>query len=219
MTTRRTPREMFKEEKEYLLKHTPYSLRKKNEYIATATDLNYFIFRSNYYTLPAFRFKQGDKVLVEIVGDYINVYDAETKEFVARHKLLIAKGLTSKLANKNDGDKHSRLIKRTIESLGDNKLAIEFLNDVIREKPRYIKGQCGLMKKIAKEYSLQEIANGITWCNKNSKFDATELLTYLMAHSEKDVNIMPIRTKKTYVERAEGLNKYMELVGGGDEEV
>ncbi len=219
MTTRRTPRDMFKEEKEYLLKHTPYSLRKKNEYIATATDLNYLIFRSNYYTLPAFRFKQGDKVLVEIVGDFINVYDAETKEFVARHKLLIGKGLTSKLANRGEDNKHSRLIKRTIENFGDNKLAIEFLNEIIREKPRYVKEQCGLIKKIVKEYSLQEIANGIKWCNKNSKFDATELLTYLMAHSEKDTDIMPIRTKRTYVERAEGLNKYMGLIGGGDEEV
>ncbi len=40
-----------------------------------------------------------------------------------------------------------------------------------------------------------------------------------MAHSERDTNIMPIRTKKTYVERAEGLNKYMGLIGGGDEEI
>lgn len=219
MTTRQTPRDMFKEEKECLLKHTPYSLRKKNEYIATATDLNYFIFRSNYYTLPAFKFKQGDKVLVEIIGDYINVYDAETKEFVARHKLLIGKGQTSKLANRNEDNKRSRLIKRTIEYLGDNKIAIEFLNEIIREKPRYVKEQCELIKKIAKEYSLQEIASGINWCNKNSKFDATELLTYLMAHSEKDTNIMPIRTKKAYVENAKGLNKYMSLIGDNDEEI
>ncbi len=40
-----------------------------------------------------------------------------------------------------------------------------------------------------------------------------------MAHSGKETDIMPIRTKKTYVERAEGLNKYMGLLGGGDEEV
>lgn len=158
MTTRRTPRDMFKEEKEYLLKHIPYSLRKKNEYIATATDLNYFIFRSNYYTLPAFKFKQGDKVFVEIVGDYINVYDAETKQFVARHKLLIGKGLPSKLANKDDdNNKHSRLIKRTVEYLGDNKLAIEFLNEIIKEKPRYVKAQCGLIKKITKEYFYKKL--------------------------------------------------------------
>lgn len=127
--------------------------------------------------------------------------------------------MTSKLANKGDENRHSRLIKRTIESLGDNKLAIEFLNEIIREKPRYIKEQCGLIKKISKEYSLQEIANGIKRCNKHKKFDVTELLTYLMAHSEKEINIMPIRTKQTYVERAEGLNKYMGLIGGGDEEV
>ena len=215
-TIKKIPREEMDFERLHLLPHKPLE-KERTQFIAAVTDLNYVLFKKNYYTVPAGKFDTGEKVRLEIDGEMLNIFTIETNELVARHKLLIGSGNTSKL-QKPEAVKHEKLIQKTLAMLDFNTHAKHFVDKVIEDMPRYTRQQCYLLQRIANEFDSREITQGIEWCKGQKKFDATELLVFLTKTEKgKAEKVMPKRTKKHYAKRAEGLAKYMMLAEVQDE--
>lgn len=214
--TRKIPRDEMNFERLHLLKYKPIE-KQATQFITRVTDLNLVYFKKNYYTVPAGKFQVGEQVRIEFDGNMLNIYNCDTNEFVARHKLLLGIGSTSKL-EKPEIVKHERLIKKTIAALDFNTHAKHFVEKVIEAKPRYIRQQCYLLQRIANEFDSGEITKGLEWCAGQKKFDATELLVFLTkVQPDKMEKVAPKRTKKHYATKAKGLDKYMLLAEVQDE--
>ena len=213
-TTLKVPKEEYQRERPLLTMYKNYEKKVVRERIATVDGLNTVRLNGNRYAMPKDKYIQGDKVRLEISEGIIKVFDIVTGEFVVKHAEMEGKGNYAALRKSNRT--HEALVFETLELLDNTADANVFLKRIQSEKPRYVRQQCSMIKKVCKTYDSMIIQSGITYCIERNLNCATELLSWLCSREsiEKAKDIIPRRTTPHYKERASQLSKYDSLMGG-----
>ena len=213
-TTLKVPKEEYQRERPLLTMYKNYEKKVVRERIATVDGLNTVRLNGNRYAMPKDKYIQGDKVRLEISEGVIKVFDIVTGEFVVKHAEMEGKGNYAALRKSNRT--HEALVFETLELLDNTADANVFLKRIQSEKPRYVRQQCSMIKKVCKTYDSMIIQSGITYCIERNLNCATELLSWLCSREsiEKAKDIIPRRTTPHYKERASQLSKYDSLMGG-----
>ena len=213
-TTLKVPKEEYQRERPLLTMYKNYEKKVVRERIATVDGLNTVRLNGNRYAMPKDKYIQGDKVRLEISEGVIKVFDIVTGEFVVKHAEMEGKGNYAALRKSNRT--HEALVFETLELLDNTADANVFLKRIQSEKPRYVRQQCSMIKKVCKTYDSMIIQSGITYCIERNLNCVTELLSWLCSREtiEKAKDIIPRRTTPHYKERASQLSKYDSLMGG-----
>ena len=213
-TTLKVPKEEYQRERPLLTMYKNYEKKVIRERIATVDGLNTVRLNGNRYAMPKDKYIQGDKVRLEISEGVIKVFDIVTGEFVVKHAEMEGKGNYAALRKSNRT--HEALVFETLELLDNTTDANVFLKRIQSEKPRYVRQQCSMIKKVCKTYDSMIIQSGITYCIERNLNCATELLSWLCSREsiEKAKDVIPRRTTPHYKERASQLSKYDSLMGG-----
>lgn len=179
-TTRKIPAEVFQEERKYLkpvlekittASHTvsiTYQVRKDNTVPV----------RGNRYTVPTGTYKGPyTNVGVSRFKDkYIIIFDLDSGEEIARHEIPSTKG---NLVKNND---HRRDKSKKIQAMIDN-ISQKFKNEdkakilideIRKEKPRYIRDQLMVLDSVATASSDAAINKALDYCINNKLFSATD---------------------------------------------
>lgn len=182
--TRIPPVEAFEQEKAYLLPFAPivmpqpalkaYTVRKTNE-------INY---QGNFYSLPLGTYINADtKVWVEQKDGMLVIYSPQDK-LLCSHELSVQKG--KKIINNH----HLRDTSSSIEELMQSQAsqftktadALQYLEVLHKQYPRYIRDQLSLIKKALKKSKAtpQAADKTLAICLKNQCYSASDFESVLM---------------------------------------
>jgi len=107
----------------------------------------------------------------------IHLIDYDTGEKIAEHELCFQRGQL--IQNTNHLRDHSKninkLYQNVIENIGENEVVKKFLNEIKKDKPRYIRDQYLLIIDTAENLSQAEIYKAINYCVNNELWSATDL--------------------------------------------
>jgi len=184
--TRRVPEKEWIIERDHLSAFVPiqitspllaYNVRKDNT-------INY---HSNFYTLPKGTYKgQDTQVLLKEDDGHIEIFD-KNNNLLSKHIICLDKGRIIKNTDhtRDKSDKIDVLIEQVASLFPDKEKALEFLNQVRKEKPRYVRDQILLIRKTAGKFPFDIISNSLTWCINNSIFDAVDFGDVCSSFSQK----------------------------------
>lgn len=215
--TLKIPNEEFAEEKKSLIEIPKLEEIEIKYRTAKVDKLNTITYLTNYYSVPLGRYKCGDMVKLACVNGLVKIYDTETDELVAQHLQLESRGQTSIIPEKRWA--YDGLIAETLNVLRNSDIASDFIEHIKQEMPRYIRQQCNMLKKIAKEYSATQIDSALMWCIERNLYSATDVLAVLVSEGgfDKAKSIMPAKSGEYYKKKAKALSAYDSLVKNKEE--
>jgi len=178
-TTKKIPAQVLEEERKYL--------RPILDKINTQTTLsityrvrkdNTVLIKGNRYSVPTGTY-QGPDTSVRVVKNDNNQYiilALEKDIELARHDIPKDKG---NLIQNNDhkrkkSQKIPALMKEVICSFQDKEKAIDFVNRIREDKPRYIRDQLLLIQTAITDRSQQTISKALDFCIKNNLYSAVD---------------------------------------------
>lgn len=166
--TKKVPAEVFTLEKEHL-KPIPnlfgnFNLSNILTYIVRKN--NTVLYKQNSYQVPKGTYQPGLEVELKISDNKMDIVNNKTGEIIASHTVRSGKGGLSQLYHpereKNAGV--NEIYKKTLLALGGTDKARELLDNIGKEKTRYIRDQYGLILKEIKNYDEAVIKEGIEYC-------------------------------------------------------
>ena len=175
--TRKIPQEEWEQERAFLKPlegiypseqgHQWYSVRKDNT----------IAYKGSFYCLPRGTYTQPQaKVIVKFIDDYLVISDADQNE-IARHKRAPGKG---KIVGNNNYKrdyslKIDKLIEQVAADFNDPKMATEYLSQIRKDNPRYIRDQLMLIKRQNQTYGMTVMEQVLSFCIQNKIFKATDM--------------------------------------------
>ena len=212
-STKHSPKALFEQEKNALMKYTPYPMKTKKRQILTVTSLYDITYKKNIYSVPIELVKPHDRVLVEESQGMINIYNPETMDLLAVHKLI--KGVGGMSIQAQRPEHH---LKPTVEVWKDNHPFFkEFLDGVMEEVPRYFYDQFIMLREIIKRYGEQKVKVAVCIAMKRNIYSVPKVLEMLVA-AEGEYNlrrVVPERLVKHYLEQAKGYERYGNFINEG----
>lgn len=208
------PRDVFKEEVKYLNKYTHEKVILHEYRIVTVSPLNEFVYKKNHYSIPVGHYKAKDRLRVEEKDDNLLVFDIETNEVVITHKLVKNKIGTHVTLEKEFVV--PKVFQDMVEEYKGVSSVTFFLNNMIKDKPRYASEQCFLLKKIFKQYEKEDVYFAIRECNTEHKTSVTDVLALLIVKygMVRATSVMPPKSTKLYKDKATILAKYDLILRG-----
>lgn len=179
-STQKVPKDCWIEEKKYLLpvknritlktQLKGYNVRKDNT----------IVYKSNYYSLPAGTYKkQGTQVFLEINinQNEIKIYTDE-KELIAIHKISIGKGNYVRNTDhaRDKSDTLQSMQTRALKLLGQTEIAMDYLEKLHRDKPRYYRDNLQEIIKQSDGFDQETINESIIICIENNQLNAFDLI-------------------------------------------
>ena len=173
--TKKSPVLEWEIEKPLLTPYFPSPVKAEQVFHTVIKD-NTICWKSNYYSLPLGTYKgTGSKVVVNMEGDNLSIYDLEGVE-ICKHVLAVGKGQTIK---KTD---HSRDKKPAIDQMIDQLCLLldnplqgrQFLNAIRESKPRYIRDQLLIMSNTIEKHEHEVIEQALDYCCKNKLASAID---------------------------------------------
>jgi len=201
-TTRKIPAEIFNDERKYLQPVTeklisencilsiPYQVRKDNT----------VPIKGNRYSVPIGTYK-GPYTYVGVnkIGNKLIIYDMETKKEIAKHDIPETKGNLVK-NNNHKRDKSLKIIpwmNKLSEKFTDAQKAKIFLDEIYKDKPRYMRDQLMLIEEALKTTDKTTIDKAIEFCVKNRLNSAVDfkdaIKHYTKVTDEKPTVTEPIK--------------------------
>lgn len=156
--TKKTPREMFREEAPKLLK----VYDKKNEDIKVTTPHNTVIeYQGNYYRLPEAAIPNDERVRVERYERTLLIYHATTNDLICRFEVPEGVGNVVSLPPEEKIQSSEEEMKMYYQN---DETAMTFLKEMRKQKPRYVYPQCERLKRMQHYYTDEEIHVGMSHC-------------------------------------------------------
>ncbi len=195
-TTKKIPEEEWEQEKAFLKplegiyaqqSHQWYGVRKDN---TIAYKGNFYCLIKGTYTGPQIR------VIVKLIDDYLVISDEDQNE-IARHKRATGKG---KLIGNNNYKrdyslKIDKLMDQVAAGFNDPGMAREYLNQIRKSNPRYIRDQLMLIKRQTQTYAMKVMDQVLHFCIQNKIFKATDMESVAKKiHAETNNSIQDIPT-------------------------
>ena len=176
-STKKVPQDEWEQERAFLkplegIYHTEqgcqwYGVRKDNT----------IAYKSNFYCLPRGTYtKAQTKVIVKLIDDYLVISDADHNK-IARHKCAAGKG---KVVGNNNYKrdytlKIDKLIEQVATDFNDPDVAVEYLSQVRKSNPRYIRDQLMLIKRQNQTYGMTVMEKTLNFCVQNKIYKATDM--------------------------------------------
>ena len=233
-TTRKVPAQVFLEEKKYL-KPILDKIKTKSPSLSLTYQVrkdNTVPIKGNRYSVPKGTYK-GPQTYVKV--SYISeteliIRDIDTDKKLAQYQIPADKGNLVKNNNhKRDNNvKISVLIDQIADRFSDPAKAKDFMENIRKEKSRYIRDQLNLIESAMKDSSLESNNKALEFCMKNHLYRATDFRD-AVAHYEKDkaklgnglvtepVALTPENIEKIKVTpKIRDMSEYINAFGGND---
>jgi transposase len=199
--TKKIPEQEWLTEKEHLMPYDYIQYIQQSLKAYTVRKDNTIAFKSNFYLLPSGTY-QGGKTTVQIDltdNNTIIIYNASKNE-IARYTVFSGKG---KLIGNNNFKRDfssgiEKLLNEVSSSFKDPELAINYLQQVRSEYPRYIRDQLLLIRKLIQSYDMDLMNQALDICIQHKILKATDMesvVTKLKAQIINNPTLEPVTIK------------------------
>ena len=172
-----TPRELFREERNYLVK-IRQTVTKKDE-IRIVGERNTVEYDYFFYEQPREKVKKGDEVRIEEADGTLLFYRNETNELI--HKCLKSTGSDTMVRySGNYKPEKSVAITAFQRAFADCPPAAEFLKTLSEQMPRYTVANVIRINAISKRYAYHQILEAFEHCVQTGKCTALEVIAWLV---------------------------------------
>lgn len=176
-TTKKIPAEVHALEKQHL--QPILSLNQIETESSITRDIrkdNTVRYLSNRYSVPLGTYDgKGKEALLQLTeeGEMV-ISDKQTGQELARHRLCLDKGqLIKNNSHARDRSKGIPAYIDHVARLGPDPLLFqEYLEEIRKQKPRYIRDQLQLIEKHVKVASFRDTAQALAYCTKNRLYSA-----------------------------------------------
>lgn len=161
-----------------------YKVRKDNT-------INY---KSNFYTLPLGSYSNADTwVFLKELEGTIYLYTTGN-ELLTTHLLSIEKGITiHNTDHKRDKSESISILKSTVLNiLPKTEKSIVFIEQIHKDKPRYIRDNLLLIEKKGKEIEPIYLSLAIDFCLENSDYNANRFIQIANHYKKEDEQITTV---------------------------
>lgn len=197
--TKKVPAEVFTLERDHLKPIPNLFSSTTNNNILTyiVRKDNTVIYKQNRYQVPKGTYTPGLEVKLKILNNKVEIVNIETDEIIVSHGLNTGKGKLVPIYHPERPKNKSReqIFSKTLLALGGTDKAKELLNNIAKEKTRYIKDQLGLILKEIKNYEKEVIEETITYCTERKLYSAGIFKDALVYINNKKI---PIDSDKIY---------------------
>lgn len=228
--TKKVPAEVFTLEKEHLQPIPNLFNNKIDTNILTylVRKDNTILYKQNRYQVPKGTYKPGLEVRLKISDGKMDILNIKTSEIIVSHSINNGKGKLvqishpERIGNKSIDDIYQKLLLK----LGDNENSRKLLDNIAKEKSRYLRDQFGLILKEIKKYDDLVIQETIEYCVERKLYSAgifKDALLYI-SNSKKEIDNTKIYkpVKLDIPLKYQGLkpqtrdiNEYIESLNGG----
>ncbi|MGB8491448.1 MAG: IS21 family transposase [Bacteroidales bacterium] len=176
-STRNIPQEQWEQEKAFLKPlEVPYLAVEGHHWYNVRKD-NTIAYKGNFYCLPKGTYTGAQtKVIVTLIDEYLVLSDANQNE-IARHNLASGKGkhIGNNNYNRDYSLKIDKLMDHVAEYYADPFIAREYLNQIRKDNPRYIRDQLTHIKRQVQSYGIKIMEQTMSFCIQNKIFKATDM--------------------------------------------
>lgn len=184
-TTKKRPVEVFTLEKSHL---RPISSTIENTHIhgnygssitRSVRKDNIIWYKSNRYTVPLGTFNQMKTVYIEVTDDeHLIIRETKTSPILAKHKVASGKGnLIQDRKHTRDRTKGIDTYIETVSSSFSNSIkAREYLEEIRKVRPRYIRDQLQMISKQVKIHEQEVLDQALESCLKEQLISATDFI-------------------------------------------
>jgi len=179
-TTKKRPVDVFQEEKLHLRPVQKISISNSISSITrTVRKDNTIRYGSNRYSVPLGTYEKHKKVYTSETSDgYLLIFKTANGPEIAKHKIYHGKGKL--IQDRQHTRDRSKGINEYITSVANKfsnvELARAFLEQIRKEKPRYIRDQIQLISKQLKEFDSSLVDKALKECMEKKLFSATDFI-------------------------------------------
>ena len=204
--TKLIPDEVFKEEQKYLISYygTPMFPARKIEEYCVRKD-NTILYHGNFYSVPIGTYEgTGTQIWVNENEDFLELYNKESGKQVARHKICHEKGkfITDKNHRRKALPNREEIEKKTIHYLGQDRLAITWLDNLYKDKPRYYKSNLNVLNRNIEFFTSDTLHKAFEICLDKGVYNAKDLINLCDRLSGRKVAVSEISIVKNLPEAA-----------------
>lgn len=240
-TTKKRPADVFQEEKLHLRpvrQFTSVPAEGKQRYLTTDSSItrvvrkdNTILYKANRYSVPLGTYSSFSKeVQLHIQEKVLSIVDQETKEIIGLHEISDEKGkLIQDRKHKRDRSKGIKAYTENIASrFDDTLLAHQYLSELKRKYPRYVRDQLQLINKQWDQFSSNYINDALRACMKQKLYSASEfqdMIKHLMKQNvvgpapKVEKEVQALHPESSYLlsikPRTRDLSAYMQIMEGG----
>ena len=193
-TTKKIPREVFKEESKALTKVKTYI--KQTTFILTVGRDNSIKYKGNRYVVNPLLHLSGCRVKIVVDDNKMKVYRAVGDEFIAEYDLLVGEGYINTC--KKVTEKASIYPKIINNLFGQDKNVEKFIEAMKKLQPDYFIKQTRRFVRMTRFYTKDELYEGIMYCLKKKKETIMELSSYLIYKYGQDRGKMYLKFQELY---------------------
>jgi transposase len=222
-TTKKRPAEVFLNEQKHL-RPVPWINIPKEILTRTVRKDNTILHRGNRYTVPIGTYRPGYELKLEEAGHTFKLFDQQTGALVAEHIISLEKGQLIQNSNhlRDHRVKAEQLFEKTLTILGDRPETRAMLEGIRREKPRYVREQYLILKKLAELFSEEIVLETLNYCLERQLYCAADCLDIAgwleqekSVQKELTVAVSMPDWLKIKAEKRDPSSAYLHLAGGG----
>lgn len=176
-TTRKIPQQEWEMEKASLKPlEAAYHADQADQWYNVRKD-NTIAYKGNFYCLPKGTYLgPSTRVIVKIIDDIMVLSGANGNQ-IARHTIASGKGkiIGNNNYNRDYSLKIDLLIDHVAADYQEPEIAKEYLNQIRKDNPRYIRDQLALIKKQGQRYGMKVMQQSMSFCIHNKIFKATDM--------------------------------------------
>jgi transposase len=194
--TKKVPQAEFEKERPFLKPYTPMIIDNKEEKIYHVRKTNTIAHKSNFYSLPIGTYMgTGTQVNVKEKDGALEIYNAE-QILICTHLLCTQKGQTIiNNHHKRDISKTlQEMIEQTVACFANEKSAREYINNIKKKVPRYLRDHLQVLLKSLTETDVDatDADKALAFCINNSLFSGYDFTQVLYLFLDKK----PVITKR-----------------------
>lgn len=186
-----TKKEPFQEktiEQAFLRPYVPKTINPTALTYAVRKD-NSISYKGNFYSLPLGTFKgKSTQVGVHVKDTLLIITSLEDDKEICSHQIPAGKG--HKVANNHHKRDKSKAIKEMLQQVAERFLdpekALQWLQRIRLDKPRYIRDQLLIIRNAINEKDPQQVEKALDYCITHSIFRATDFRSILDLPSEQE---------------------------------
>ena len=206
-TTKMIPKVVFEQEKKHLKSVSALGIKTEIPRVAVVRKTNVVVYKQNRYAMPKGTYFPGRKMKIAECSDGKNIdfIDYETKELIQRHLINHEKGkyIGTNHPERDRFTDYTELTEKVINGFGDESKGKAFVEVILEEKKRYARDQLGLLAKLQKQFTGQEINHALEYCMSRKLYSAVYLKDTL--------EYLSINKKDKVFEKADIPDKYLKI--------
>src|SRR5690606_26483415 len=180
--TKKEPYSELQTERPFLTPYLPYAEQPASPVNYAVRGDNTISFKGNFFSLPLGTFKGKDTlVTVRILGGELVISCPEDTSEICRHALPAGRG--NKVINtdhKRDKAASVReMVGRAAELFGQREKALQWLEKVRDEKPRYVRDQLAIITGAVEKSDTRTVALTLDYCLEKGIHSATDFRSIL----------------------------------------